>query len=119
MARRASVEKRQEWAERLKRYRGSGQTVAAFCESESVSLASFYQWRRKLHDSAAPDAESRLPRLKPIRLSTTAPTTPVVTVRLAGGMTIEVGSDSEALAEVLDQVLTRHAAWQLSEAPSC
>lgn len=36
------------WAERLRRYRNSGLTVAAFCERERVSVQSFYYWRRKL-----------------------------------------------------------------------
>ena len=39
---------RQVWSERLRRFRRSGLTVAAFCEQERVSVPSFYQWRRKL-----------------------------------------------------------------------
>ena len=36
------------WEARLVRFEHSQLTVAEFCEVESVSVASFYQWRRKL-----------------------------------------------------------------------
>lgn len=36
------------WRERLIRYTSSGQSVDAFCRSESVSSASFYAWRSRL-----------------------------------------------------------------------
>ena len=41
--------KSREWAERLERYERSGLTVARWCESEEVSEASFYYWRKKLY----------------------------------------------------------------------
>jgi hypothetical protein len=41
------------WQERLTRYTVSSQTVAAFCRSESISVASFYLWRKRL--LASPD----------------------------------------------------------------
>ncbi len=37
-----------QWRERLRRFASSGQTVLAFCQSEGVSQAGFYQWRKKL-----------------------------------------------------------------------
>ncbi len=48
MSRSADLEKRQEWSERLRRYAVSDVTVAEFCDEERVSVAAFYQWRRKL-----------------------------------------------------------------------
>ena len=36
------------WRERLARYAVSGQPVAAFCRSQSISVASFYLWRKRL-----------------------------------------------------------------------
>ena len=36
------------WRERLMQYAASGQSVAAFCRSESISEASFYLWRKRL-----------------------------------------------------------------------
>jgi hypothetical protein len=44
--------RRQVWCERLQRFSESGLTVAAFCRQERVSVPSFYQWRRKLCNSA-------------------------------------------------------------------
>jgi hypothetical protein len=41
------------WRERLLRYAASSQTVAAFCRSESISIASFYLWRKR--SLASPD----------------------------------------------------------------
>ncbi|MBI3462341.1 MAG: hypothetical protein HY000_04675 [Planctomycetes bacterium] len=48
MARTVDVVKRRLWAERLRRFEQSDLTVAAFCQVERVSDASFYQWRKKL-----------------------------------------------------------------------
>ena len=48
MARSVDASKRRAWSERLQRFVRCGQTVAAFCESEGISMPSFYQWRRKL-----------------------------------------------------------------------
>lgn len=48
------------WRERLTRYAVSSQTVAAFCRSQSISVASFYPWRKRLLASpeGAGDAKS-------------------------------------------------------------
>lgn len=35
------------WRDRLARHAASGQTVAAFCRSEAIAVASFYQWRKR------------------------------------------------------------------------
>ena len=39
------------WRNRLARYAGSKLTVEAFCQSEAVSVASFYLWRTRLRHS--------------------------------------------------------------------
>ncbi|WP_425274129.1 IS66 family insertion sequence element accessory protein TnpA [Paraburkholderia silvatlantica] len=36
------------WRQRLARFAQSGQTIKAFCQQESVSVWSFYHWRRRL-----------------------------------------------------------------------
>ena len=59
---------RQRWSERLARYRDSGQTVAAFCADEGVSVPNYYHWKRKL---------AEMPRstpLVPIQLTASSPT---------------------------------------------
>jgi len=48
MGRRADHEKHCEWSERIRRRRESGLTVAEFCEWEGVSVASFYNWQKRL-----------------------------------------------------------------------
>ena len=117
MGRRASLGKRREWAERMDRFQASRQTVAAFCETESISMASFYQWRRKLRDDSPSAHAGSGQRFKPVELAASVPAAPAVTVRLAGGIIIEVGSDSQALPQVLEQILSQHAAWQRGESP--
>ena len=49
--------KSREWGERLERYERSGLTVARWCESERVSEASFYYWRKKLRAGKMPATE--------------------------------------------------------------
>jgi hypothetical protein len=39
---------RGEWVRRLARFRATGLSVAGFCRREGVSVAAFYQWRKKL-----------------------------------------------------------------------
>jgi microcystin-dependent protein len=48
MGRRADHGKHCEWAERIRRRRESGLTVAEFCEWEGVSVASLYNWQKKV-----------------------------------------------------------------------
>lgn len=40
------------WRALLMRFASSGQTVKAFCQDESVSVASFYRWRSLLGTAA-------------------------------------------------------------------
>lgn len=42
------------WADVLRRFEGSGQSVTAFCRQEGVPLSSFQRWRRRLGRDAAP-----------------------------------------------------------------
>jgi hypothetical protein len=54
MARAADWSKHQVWQQRLERFEQCELTVAAFCQAEGVSVASFQQWRRILgHHPAA------------------------------------------------------------------
>ena len=48
MGRQVDPGKHCEWAERIRQRRESGLTVAEFCEWEGVSVASFYNWQKKL-----------------------------------------------------------------------
>jgi hypothetical protein len=37
-----------QWQELLERQTASGQSIEAFCRSESITTASFYRWRKQL-----------------------------------------------------------------------
>ena len=45
---RAVSTKEQSWRDLIRRQAQSGQSIRAFCASESVSEASFHWWRREL-----------------------------------------------------------------------
>ena len=69
MARSADSVKRQVWQQRLRRFKHSHLTVAAFCQTEGVSVPSFYQWRRILDETAA-EANRHPPQTHDFRSST-------------------------------------------------
>lgn len=43
----------QQWSDRLRRFERSSLTVAEFCQLEGYSVASFYQWCRRLRAGQA------------------------------------------------------------------
>jgi len=47
----------QEWQQIIDEQSRSGQPIQAYCESKSIGVASFYQWRRRLR--------GRHPAMKP------------------------------------------------------
>ena len=88
-------------------------TVAAFCELEQVSIAAFYQWRRKLTNDVSDAGTSAMaerletrptPIVKgfvPVKLL--QPT--VIEVRLVNGVTLTLpGGDLEVLRQTLNFV---------------
>ena len=42
------------WRQRLQRFDPASMTVAEFCQLEGVSQASFYKWKKKLHEPHGP-----------------------------------------------------------------
>lgn len=42
------------WRQRLWRFAQGTQTIKVFCQQESVSVWSFYYWRRRLQEPVAP-----------------------------------------------------------------
>ena len=48
MARTSDAGKRADWESPLRPYQASGLAIGAFCTRESVSVASFYYWSRRL-----------------------------------------------------------------------
>jgi transposase len=99
---RRNPDARRLWAERLDRFRRSGQTVAQFCVAEGVSEPSFYVWKRTLvagADPAGPSAPA--PTLVPIRL-TPSPAAPIE-LALPSGAVVRFPAD--ARPEVIVAVL--------------
>ncbi|VTT98823.1 Uncharacterized protein OS=Rhodopirellula europaea 6C GN=RE6C_02662 PE=4 SV=1 [Gemmataceae bacterium] len=80
---------RRQWAERLDRFRRSGQTVAQFCDAEGVSAPSFYVWKRTL---AAESAATPTPALVPIHV-TPSPTPAVIELSLPSGAVLRLPAD--------------------------
>lgn len=118
MARKSDPAKLRQWTRRLKRFAKSESTVATFCRSEGVSVASFYQWKRKLttqpggkgrrlrRDQAVDQAKSIA--FEPVRIVDPEVCTGV-TVRLGDGIVVDLGHDASTIQRVVDQLLDRRS----------
>ena len=83
------------WANRLGRFKQADQTVAQFCADEGVSVASFYQWRRKLKANSQNSQTPRRTTAKflPIQLPASPPASEpetVISFELPGGVRVKV-----------------------------
>ena len=106
MSRGSNPIKVQQWRQRLERFAQSGQTVVQFCQAEGVSEASFYQWKTKLARQASQtssQAKSSPPAFQAVEI--TSPHQSATTVRLAGGIEIELGGDLRVVGAVVKQLL--------------
>jgi hypothetical protein len=93
------------WQKRLKRFQASNLTVAAFCQSEDVSQASFYHWKRKLvrrddgQDSCFEDTLQFVPLQvaagDPKPAPTDCPVTATASIELPGGVRIRIEVPAE------------------------
>lgn len=98
------------WRQALERQTRSGVSIAAFCEAEGVSTASFYAWRRRLRDSRSRrrDEGDQRPRLVPLTVSPPplqqiTPVLPKVEIVLPDGILLRVpdGMAPQTLRDVL------------------
>lgn len=116
--------KRRLWRERLARFAGGGQSVAAFCSAERVSVPTFYEWKRKL---ASRSVGCRKPRAKsselrnpaqaflPVRIEGVTP----VEIELPNGTRVRVPStDLKALQAAIAAAGCVPVAWP-AESASC
>jgi hypothetical protein len=71
MSRVASVRKRSEWLDRLRRFSRANLSVSEFCRREQVSVPSYYQWRRKLAD-AVREVEGQPATFIPVQVARSA-----------------------------------------------
>lgn len=96
------------WRERLQRFGQSQLTVAEFCEVESVSTASFYQWRRKLERSQSPQREAGAFEAGAFIAVELRSTSQAARLSLPGGATLELPEElkpahlRELIAAVVD-----------------
>lgn len=112
MARKPDPQVRAAWAARIGRFQQSSLTVVDFCATEGVSVAAFYQWRRKLRrEDSAP---AFLPLVVADRPRQAAPEADFVApmparsrqpihMKLPGGVavTVDEHTGQERLTEVL------------------
>jgi hypothetical protein len=99
----AKKRKRQEWTDRLQRFQNADLTVARFCQAESVSTASFYQWKRKLTRQA-----KQQPAFETVQLSGNThcyATHTALTVCLPNGSHIHVASNLPTVQVVMRELL--------------
>lgn len=142
MSRGPDLMKCEVWRRRFGRFDPQQETVGQFCEREQVSVANYYQWRRKLEEMAksrgaqstrlsrgisavpAPAIPSREhdPRsssaLQFLPLEITGPTTPTaarVEVLLPSGIQVRVPCHETAALQTVLAVLCQ----RLSEEPGC
>jgi transposase-like protein len=95
------------WRDRLARFHKSGLTVAEFCRREGVSNPSFYQWRKRLRQSAPRSNRSRRPEHAeaeplPTFVPLTIPPPALAEIEFPDGVRIRVPvGNREALRAVL------------------
>src|SRR5487761_1359860 len=108
MARSADSVRRRLWQQRLQRFERGRLSVAAFCQAEGVSSASFYQWQRVLgrgtahrvvHPPAtlAPTAPSASHRQAFVPIAVVAAAT--IEIHLTNGVRLAVPAGDRAALE--------------------
>ena len=101
----------QQWAGRLSRFEQVDQTVGAFCQTEGVSVPSFYYWKKKL--GLLPGSEQRAEPIdkalssasrafQPVELVAATPSSAIV--RLPGGIEMELGHDLRVIKAIVEQL---------------
>ena len=145
MGRKMDVALRAAWRRRLERFKGLSLTVAEFCRREGVSQGNFYQWRKRLSQTAARapkrraagDAAGTPPMADPtgshgdsLRESDRAAFVPVsfapaavVEIELPNGTLVRVPADREqallAAIRAAGGLTIREVSTLAQEAPSC
>jgi len=119
MARQPDAAKERRWLERICAWQQSQLSVRAFCQRRCLSEASFYGWRRLLHERgligerplppAAPAVPT--PTFVQVAVNAAAVAVPAIDVVLAGGRVVRLrpGFDTALLRQLL----------RLLEEPSC
>jgi hypothetical protein len=98
MRSRQDVQKRRVWAERLRRHRSSGLTVARFCASEGVSVHTFFYWSKRIAAGSSSRSDATDRRREPAGHSyLAAGTAPPALVRFHFNTAVEVSVPADCL----------------------
>jgi len=134
MPRESKSDRIQSWVDRLNRFSQTDQTVAEFCAAESVSLPSFYQWKRRLSPlvvepkplrkrkaSKRTKRRAKKPQTAFTQLTVVDQRAPAASISLPGGITIELGPHPDAIVAIVDQILQHSSQTQaaVQQASSC
>jgi len=85
----------EQWRKRLRRFESSGLTVAAYCQSEDVSTAAFYQWRKKLHVDSCSGRATRSAFVPVVATSAAS----AVVLTLVNGVRVELPAHDHGLVQ--------------------
>ena len=103
MARLPNPAVRQRWSRLIQLHQQSNLTIADFCDSQSVSIASFYAWRRKMREPLEQDGEF-------LAVQINQPLEPLALAKVCFpcGTQIEIDSrDTQSLLLVVDRLSSR------------
>ena len=117
MPSRSNAKKIKEWTRRLKRFEATKQTSAAFCRDEGISVASLYQWRRRLDEKRDAPASTPFQAVHVTAAPAMAIQEPTV-IQLTDGVRIQLGTDL-AVAELVVQRLLAATVETLAGEQSC
>jgi|JI8StandDraft_2_1071088.scaffolds.fasta_scaffold13934_3 hypothetical protein len=91
------ISKSQLWQERIANYERSALSIAEYCRSIECSVASFYQWRRKLRQST--------PKSAFLSVQTSTLEVGNIEVRLPNGISIVISLQAiDSLPMILERV---------------
>jgi hypothetical protein len=87
------------WRSRIQRQKTSGQSIAAFCFQEGVSVAAFYSWRRKLAQTPSREPSpskrrSAKAEFLPVHIRQEPPTPHVVEVELPNHIILRLAANA-------------------------
>lgn len=94
------------WRKRLARFERSGLTIRRFCEREGCSQPSFYQWRKRLAESAPAEPQGPPQGKRLFERVSLSVGVGRVAFRLPGGAQIDVPTEQhDAIRTVLGEIL--------------
>ncbi|TWT86446.1 IS66 family insertion sequence element accessory protein TnpA [Stieleria varia] len=105
MARKPDPALRQAWRELISRQSHSGLSIARFCDTQQISTASFYKWRRELSQATDQPRQTFLP--VEVLPSESIDDEPPLRVRLTVGAVIEIPAQRiDILLAVIERIQT-------------